>query len=422
MTNTRDNTSIFCGGVRSAVNSIHSICLFHDKTHFTFPHQKKKRFLKTTTYTMSDFITPTTASSPPGGSSGSSDDRLLCRFDLQQSQSDKFPPMLQYVLDRDGGVKGSDLISTISSLRDENKGRQTLAAVPCAIVYTILFFSMILGVVGSIALMFLISALPLLFLLVPVAFLAGLLVVMLLYTTVMPLIFVNPLQKLAFRRLRKTVIPKLNESELYANSHLEFRLLTCVRSPHNKRIKREEKRRFEEKNPDKVESEASNDDDGCGSNFLCDDDLHLEDLCHPFVCVILLVFILFVPFVCAFRGISLLDICLNRDGLPAGVWIEVWLKPSSDIVLPSEETVPSFERTGPYELASFSDGNHANHPAVDGYVPRQATSSYEPAEDKQPMPNMTTHHWQQSSLDSYYTNVHQSQFTDPSASTMLNQL
>lgn len=279
-------------------------------------------------------------------------EHLICRFNLKNSAPDpeKLPKRLQHVLQQ-GNDKYRDtasLLDTVNSIHRQFYFRMWLAALPCSITYILLIIAFCIGfIVSIVAIWKPVSEKPI-YLLIPGGIILAMIVVILVFVTVVPVIFANPLQRLAVFTMRKYLIPKLNSSERYASSPFEFRLLTCVTNGKNSVIKHEEKVRL---NPSlassKIQvSQKSTCSDLCDFIFDCtfcggSSGGHSGEA-ECIMCILGIVALFFSTFACICAGYSCLDLFIERGGMPAGLWLEVWLKPSSGITFPPDgETLSS---------------------------------------------------------------------------------
>lgn len=302
---------------------------------------------------------------------------LLCRFDLLQStlKLDKLPKRLLQVLqqDRNGGgiYDACALLKTVKSIRKQYFLRMWLAALPCSILYTVLFMTMCAGLVASIAAIWnSVSQRPM-YLLIPTGILLALIVLALLFVTIVPLIFVNPMQRLALRSLHKYITHNLNKNAQYSALPIEFRVLVCATDLQNTVISHREEQRLDPNLAGRqIRSISKRSPFSCFLCFSlgsCNNTSNVGGEGGIMLCVLFFIAMLLLSFICVCSGVSLFDLIIDRAGIPSGLWLEVWLKPTSGIALPPDECI---------EASDFPNGQHFI--PWNGHVAVQETSYYPP--------------------------------------------
>lgn len=243
---------------------------------------------------------------------------------------EKLPKRLLQVLHQQSGNRGTcdarALLNTVKSVRRQFYFRMWLAVLPCTILYTVLFFAMCAGLIASIVAVWDLLSQKLLYLLFPIAFLLALIIRALLFVTIVPFIFVNPMQRVALNTLRKQLVRKLNNRTQYSTSPIEFRMIVCT---IDKVIYHQE--------PVPADRPI---DKGSNSDFLflgfilfclgsSNNSLNGNVQGGLIICVVLIIVLFLFSFICVCAGVSLLDPIIDRTGIPYGLLLEVWLKPTS---------------------------------------------------------------------------------------------
>lgn len=279
---------------------------------------------------------------------------LLFRFNMLHSvgtKSNDIPNISRYFMSNVARLSPEEqtmVVDAAKLLRQYYKSNSWRAALPLSIPYTILFLVLFVGSIISLVFAIVYSYTPIYFV-IPGALFGTLLVSAVLFTTVLPFIITNPLQKRVLRDMREKILgqeipqrfPLLTSA---GDGPVQFKLHYVYSSEENKKIDAEERKRREEAPPEPTvqvnatlqvdEQQAANAKrrkkggsscfGGCCSGpWNCDCYMGSGDGAIG-VLILIFILVLFTTLICVCTGVSVLDVLIDRDGAPSGVWLEVW--------------------------------------------------------------------------------------------------